>query len=79
MEPFPADYVRGFAKGAGRLIGIECNHGGMLSDLVEARCGVRVGARALKDTGRMVSEDEVVSALRSINEGRLRITLSGGE
>jgi len=79
MEPFPADYVRGFAKGAGRLIGIECNHGGMLSDLVEARCGVRVGARALKDTGRMVSEDEVVSALRSIHEGRLRITLSGGE
>jgi 2-oxoglutarate ferredoxin oxidoreductase subunit alpha len=79
MEPFPADYVRGFAKGAGRLIGIECNHGGMLSDLVEARCGVRVGARALKDTGRMVSEDEVVSALRSIHEGNLRITLSGGE
>jgi 2-oxoglutarate ferredoxin oxidoreductase subunit alpha len=79
MEPFPADYVGGFAKGAGRLIGVECNHGGMLSDLVESGCGVRVGARALKDTGRMVSEDEVVSALRSIHEGRLRITLSGGE
>lgn len=79
MEPFPSDYVMGYAKAAKRLVGIEANYSGILCNIVEGRCGIKVSARALKDTGRLISEDEVALAFRKIDEGHNRVVLSGGE
>lgn len=79
MEPFPVAYITKCAKDANRLIGIEANSSGMLCNIVEGKCGVKVGARALKDTGRLISEDEVELALLRIEEGHSMIVLSGGE
>ncbi|MCX8182390.1 MAG: 2-oxoacid:acceptor oxidoreductase subunit alpha [Candidatus Methanomethyliaceae archaeon] len=79
MEPFPADYISKFIASSKRVVSIEANYTGQLAWLVERYFMREVDCRVLKYTGRMVSEDEVVSAYRRIRGGERRVVLTGGE
>jgi 2-oxoglutarate ferredoxin oxidoreductase subunit alpha len=79
MEPFPADYVAGFIKRAGSAIAVEANYLGLLAELIEAKCQIRIPNRIVKYNGRLVSQDEIVAAYKKLSKGDNRIVLSGGE
>ena len=79
MEPFPTDYVSGFVKRADSAIVVEANYLGLLADIIEAKCQIKIPKRIVKYNGRLVSQDEILTAYRKISEGDSRVVLTGGE
>ncbi len=79
IEPFPADLVSKYVSEAKRVIGLEANYTGQLAELIGWKTGLKVKNRILKYTGRLITQDEVVSAYIRIKGGEERVVLTGGE
>lgn len=79
MEPFPSDYISGFLERAEEIVCVEANYIGQLAELIKLNCGIEIKKRVLKYTGRLITQDEVVSAFRRIKGGEERVVLEGGE
>ncbi len=79
MEPFPVDFVSKLISRANRVTCIEANYIGQLAELIEWKTGFKIKNRILKYTGRLITQDEVVSAYRRIKGGEESVVLTGGE
>ncbi|MDI9644069.1 MAG: 2-oxoacid:acceptor oxidoreductase subunit alpha [Candidatus Verstraetearchaeota archaeon] len=79
MEPFPNELVESYLSEAEEVICAEANYLGQLAELIEWNCGIRLEKRVLKYTGRMITQDEIVSSFNRVKNGERRITLGGGE
>jgi 2-oxoglutarate ferredoxin oxidoreductase subunit alpha len=65
LEPFPEEAVKGALRGIKKLIGVEVNTRGSLSDLLACR-GIEVQARVLKYDGRHFTVDELAERMKEV-------------
>jgi len=79
MDPFPAGYISSFLSQAGEVIAAEANYLGQLAERINHECQRPIDKRILKYNGRLITEDEVVSAYTRILKGESRVVLTGGE
>ena len=63
MEPFPADDIKRALSGAKKIIAVETNVTGMLAQLVEEKCRVKIARKILRYDGRPIVVEELTRQL----------------
>jgi 2-oxoglutarate ferredoxin oxidoreductase subunit alpha len=80
IHPFPKEFVTGWLKAAQKVIDIEMNYSGQLTEIVKEKTGVQVGFNILKYNGRPMTTTEVYDALKLVllNQAPKRQVLTYG-
>lgn len=80
FSPFPRDYVKRVLEKSRILIDIENNYTAQAARLIRMETGIEIRHKALKWTGRPVTETEVVNAVKTfIETGREVVYLRDGK
>lgn len=65
VEPFPEVEVKKYLSLAEKIISLEGNYAGQMTNLVESRTGVRIKNRLLKYNGRHITRNEIIEFIKN--------------
>lgn len=79
LSPFPTEAVREFLERSERVVVVESSYTGQITQYITMRTGIQIQHEVLKWSGRPISENELVAAIREIQEQQSRkVVLSYG-